>query len=124
MSKKKKLKIVLTENVTRKMEKLSAKEQKKLMKAFEKVAENPYTGKPVKGVEIKAWDNEKCDCGKPFHMWLELDDDEVYFSCKEGKCGQSFWCTKQELIKGRKNYVKKANSAGKEIAYIEIEVIE
>ncbi|MFH1751603.1 MAG: hypothetical protein ABH821_01545 [archaeon] len=84
MEEKKKYKIVLSENVVRKMDKLSEKDQKKLMTAFDMIAENPSKGKPFNGVIIEAWENEKCKCGLPFQMILEVDDNEVHFMCRNG----------------------------------------
>lgn len=123
MKDKKKWKIIIAENVVKKMEKLSEKDQKKLMKAMEKLAKNPFSGKPFNAVEIKAWKNEKCPCGKPFRMPLELDDNEIHFSCKTGTCDESFWCPKEELVKGRKKFVKNANAAGKLPEYRDIELL-
>ncbi len=124
MGEKKKWKVVISENVVRKMAGLPEKDQKELMKAMEKIGENPYYGKPFNGVEIKPWDNEKCKCGKPFFMVLELDDGEVHFSCRRGFCDESFWCAKDELIKGRKKYVESAQKAGESPEYKDIEFVE
>ncbi len=124
VSKEKKWKIILSENVVRKMEGLPEKDQKKLMKVMEKIAEAPYVGKPFNAVEIKPWENETCKCGEPFLILLEIVDNEVHFRCRNDKCDDGFWCTKNELIKGRKNYVKDAKSDGKQIAYRDIEIAE
>jgi len=106
------------------METLPEKDQKELMKVIKKIAENPYTGKSFTAVEIKAWSNEVCKCGKSLLMFLETDDNEVHFSCRKGVCDEAFWCTKAELIKGRKKYVKDALSDGKKLEYRDIEFIE
>lgn len=123
MKKEQKWKVVISENVVKKMEKLPEKGQKMVMRAIEKLVENPYSGKPFNGVEIKAWNNEACKCGKPFGMVLELDDNEVHFSCKTGTCDESFWCTKRELINGRKNHVRNAQAAGQRLEYRDIELL-
>ena len=120
----KKWKIVISEKVVQKMSTLPEKDQKKLMKAMEKLAKNPLAGKPFNAVEIRAWNNEKCTCGQPFFMLLEQDDNEVHFSCRTGTCDESFWCPKGELAKGRKKYVKDAQAAGKKLEYKEIELVE
>lgn len=124
MGEEKKWKVVISENVVRKMEALPEKDQKELMNAMEKLAENPSAGKPFKAAEIKAWDNEKCKCGQPLLMLLELDDNEVHFFCKKGTCDESFWCTKNELVRGRKKYVKDAQAAGEKLEYKDIEFLE
>jgi len=123
MVKEKKWKVVISENVVRKMETLPEKDQKKLLDAMEKIADNPYSGKPFNAVEIGAWENEKCKCGQPFLMLLEQDGKEVHFACRGGKCDTAFWCTRAELIKGRKKFVKDANAAGKDLEYCGIEFV-
>jgi hypothetical protein len=124
MGKENKWKVVISENVVRKMEALPKQDQKGLMKAMEKLAEDPFAGKPLNAVEIKSWDNEKCKCGQPFLMLLELDDSEVHFTCRTGACDEAFWCTKKELIDGRKKYVKDANAAGEKLEYRGIDFAE
>ncbi len=124
MGKEKKWKVVISENVVRKMQMLPEKDQKELMRAMEKLAENPYAGKPSNAVEIKAWENEKCKCGHPLLMVLELDDAEVHFACRTGACDESFWCTKDELVSGRKKYVKDAQAAGERLQYKDMELVE
>ncbi|MDO8634610.1 MAG: hypothetical protein Q7K34_04940 [archaeon] len=124
MAKGKKWKVIIPEKVVEKISELSEKDQKKIMNALEKLAENPYIGKPFNAVEIKPWANEVCKCGKPFFMLLEIDDNEVHCKCRTGDCGDSFWCTKKELVEGRKKYVKDAKSAGKEIEYEDIKFVE
>lgn len=84
MGKEKKWKVVISEKVVRQMESLPEKDQKKLIKAMEEIAEDPCAGKPFNAVEIKAWANEKCKCGQPFLVLLELDDNEVHFTCRKG----------------------------------------
>ncbi|HLC79714.1 MAG TPA: hypothetical protein VJG83_04830 [archaeon] len=121
---KKKWKVIIPENVVKKMETLPEKDQKELIKAMEKLSENPYVGKPFNAVEIKAWENEKCKCSQPFLMLLELDDNEVHVSCRRRECDESFWCTKGELINGRTQYVKDAKSDGKYLEYKDIEFVE
>ncbi|MFH1587255.1 MAG: hypothetical protein ABID38_05335 [Candidatus Diapherotrites archaeon] len=124
MVNEKKWKVVIPEKIVRKMEKLPEKDQKELMKGIKKLSENPYAGKPFNGIEIRAWENEKCECEEPFRMVLELDDKEVHFSCRKGACDESFWCTKNELIKGRKKYVKDAQNVGESLKYRDIEFVE
>ncbi|GEM_PF-5733715 len=113
----KKWKVRIAENVVKKLENLSEKDQKKIMAAIEKIADDPFSGKPFNAIEIKPWKNEICKCGHPFLMLLEADDNEVHFACRSGTCDESFWCTKNELIQGRKNYIKKAKQAGKNMEY-------
>ncbi|MFA5358121.1 MAG: hypothetical protein WC308_04365 [archaeon] len=105
----KKYKVTFTPQVKKQISKLNKKDKKKIMAAIEKLAKNPSLGELMDLKEIKSIEFEKCECKKPYEILLDLNSDEVYFSCRNGKC-DSFWMTKTEMEKGRKMVLKRKQS--------------
>lgn len=107
---KKKYKVVLSNDVKKKLEKMSLKDKRIVMKGIDRIAENPYSGKKTKLVEIESWENEVCDkCNggcfeEPVKMYWDKNSDEIY--CRCGICNDCFWMTKKELLTGRTKYLK------------------
>ena len=109
MSKEKKYKVVLSENVKAKIKTFNTKDKKILNDAIARISKNPFIGKPVDWVEIDSWHNERCHtcdggCFKePMQMLWDKNSDEITCNCK--LCGEGFWMKKSELIAGRKKYL-------------------
>ncbi len=106
----KKFKIMLSEHVVNTLDKLSEKEQKKLMKAINRIADcaerGKQVGKPFNPIRIRTWDNERCNCGKPYVLLFDKGSNEIDFVCSEGICA-GFWCKKIELERGRNKFARR-----------------
>lgn len=102
--KKKEWKVKFSKQVKRQMEKMSKKDRKMFDKVVEKIKKNPKIGRKVRPVGIVPWDNERCECGDLYVIWMDKDDKEIFFTCPNNECG-GFWMTKKELEVGRMKYL-------------------
>jgi len=103
--KKKEWKVKFSKQVKKQMEKMNKKDRKMFDKAIKKIKKDPTkTGKKLRPVGVVPWDNERCECRDLYVIWMDKDDEEVYFTCPNNECG-GFWMTKKELAESRKKYL-------------------
>lgn len=88
------------------LKKMNKTEKKEVMEAVNELSKNPFKGHPLDPEEIETMPWEKCDCEKPLFIYRCKNCDEFYFNCVNHKC-DGFWMTRKQLIRGRKEHVKK-----------------
>jgi len=96
----KKIKVVMSDQVKRKLAKMNKRDKKVFNDMVEKIKKNPKTGSPMELTKINALPWELCQkCKKLLSAMYDQNSKEVYFNCN---CGESFWGTKKEIVAGRR----------------------